>query len=103
MADRFPATFPSGQGSDLAGVVDEVGPGVTNVAVGDEVIGFVNNRSSHADFVLVESADLIPRPVNVSWSKPEPSSWPELRHTPRCGPSPSTRGILSSFPAPRVG
>ena len=69
MADRFPATFPSGQGSDLAGVVEEVGPGVTNVAVGDEVIGFVNNRSSHADFVLVESADLIPRPVNVSWEQ----------------------------------
>ena len=55
MADRFPATFPSGQGSDLAGVVEEVGPGVANVAVGDEVIGFVNDRSSHADFVLVES------------------------------------------------
>jgi NADPH:quinone reductase-like Zn-dependent oxidoreductase len=25
--DRWPATFPSGQGSDLAGVVTEVGPG----------------------------------------------------------------------------
>src|SRR5580658_4135709 len=37
-ADRWPSTFPSGQGSDLAGVVEQVGPGVTNVAVGDEVI-----------------------------------------------------------------
>jgi NADPH:quinone reductase-like Zn-dependent oxidoreductase len=27
----FPATFPSGQGSDLAGVVAEFGPGVTGV------------------------------------------------------------------------
>ena len=69
MADRFPATFPSGEGSDLAGVVEEVGPGVGNVAVGDEVIGFVNDRSSHADFVLVESGNLIPRPVNVSWEQ----------------------------------
>src|ERR1700735_4997889 len=59
-ADRWPSTFPSGQGSDLAGVVEQVGPGVTNVAVGDEVIGFSNDRSSQADFVLVEAADLIP-------------------------------------------
>ena len=35
----FPATFPSGQGSDLAGVVEEVGADVTGVAVGEEVIG----------------------------------------------------------------
>jgi NADPH:quinone reductase-like Zn-dependent oxidoreductase len=30
----FPATFPSGEGSDLAGVVEAVGPGVRGVAVG---------------------------------------------------------------------
>ena len=35
-ADRWPATFPSGQGSDLAGIVEEVGPGVPNVAVGGD-------------------------------------------------------------------
>jgi NADPH:quinone reductase-like Zn-dependent oxidoreductase len=31
----FPATFPSGEGSDLAGVVGEVGATVRGVAVGD--------------------------------------------------------------------
>ena len=35
-------TFPSGQGSDLAGVVAELGSGVSGFAVGDEVIGFSN-------------------------------------------------------------
>jgi NADPH:quinone reductase-like Zn-dependent oxidoreductase len=30
--DRWPATFPSGQGSDLAGTVAETGPGVTGFA-----------------------------------------------------------------------
>jgi len=68
-AERWPATFPSGQGSDLAGVVEEVGPGVTNVAVGDEVIGFTNERSSQAELVVVEAGNLVPRPANVSWEQ----------------------------------
>jgi NADPH:quinone reductase-like Zn-dependent oxidoreductase len=68
-AERWPATFPSGLGSDLAGIVEEVGPGVANVAVGDEVIGFTNDRASQAEFVLVESGNLVPRPQNVSWQQ----------------------------------
>jgi NADPH:quinone reductase-like Zn-dependent oxidoreductase len=68
-ADRWPSTFPSGQGSDLAGIVEEIGPAVANVAVGDEVIGFTNDRSSQAEFVVVESGNLVPRPANVSWEQ----------------------------------
>jgi NADPH:quinone reductase-like Zn-dependent oxidoreductase len=63
----FPATFPSGEGSDLAGVVEEVGADVSSVAVGDEVIGFTNNRASHAEFVLVEAANLTSKPARVPW------------------------------------
>src|SRR5665213_1194832 len=48
MHERWPATFPSGQGSDLAGVVEEIGDGVAGFAVGDEVLGFTHNRASHA-------------------------------------------------------
>ena len=65
--DRWPATFPSGQGSDLAGVVEEVGADVADVAVGDEVIGFTHNRASHAELVAVEAHDLTPRPSAVPW------------------------------------
>jgi NADPH:quinone reductase-like Zn-dependent oxidoreductase len=49
--------------------VEEAGPGVTNVGVGDEVIGFTENRASQAEFVLVDSGHLVPRPGNVSWEQ----------------------------------
>ncbi len=65
--DRWPATFPSGQGSDLAGIVEEVGPEVTRFAAGDEVLGFVETRSSHAELVVAESEDLVNRPPEVPW------------------------------------
>ena len=65
--DLFPATFPSGQGSDLAGVVAELGSGVTGFAVGDEVIGFSMRRSSHAEYVTVPANQLTAKPSEVSW------------------------------------
>jgi NADPH:quinone reductase-like Zn-dependent oxidoreductase len=69
MAKRWPATFPSGQGSDLAGIVEEVGGAVKNVAVGAEIIGFTNNRASQADMVVVDADHLVHRPAHVSWEQ----------------------------------
>src|SRR4051812_38894925 len=57
---RWPAAFPSGQGSDLAGVVVELGPEVRGVAVGDEVLGFTHRRASHAELVVVDDVNLTP-------------------------------------------
>ncbi|WP_406445254.1 NADP-dependent oxidoreductase [Streptomyces sp. NBC_00631] len=64
---RWPATFPSGQGSDLAGVVVEAGPEVRGFAVGDEVLGFTHNRASHAELVVVEDVNLVSRPQELAW------------------------------------
>jgi NADPH:quinone reductase-like Zn-dependent oxidoreductase len=64
---RWPATFPCGQGSDLAGVVVEVGPQVRGFAVGDEVLGFTHGRASHAEFVVVDDVDMVSRPTGLSW------------------------------------
>ncbi len=36
-------TFPSGFGVEASGIVDEIGPGVANVSVGDAVFGFGEN------------------------------------------------------------
>jgi NADPH:quinone reductase-like Zn-dependent oxidoreductase len=68
MHDRFPATFPSGQGSDLAGVVEAVGEGVDAFAVGDEIIGFTDDRASHADLVVIDAANATPKPAGVPWA-----------------------------------
>src|ERR1700746_1458043 len=67
VAQIFPSTFPSGQGSDLAGVVEEAGAGVRGFSSGDEVIGFSNKRASQAELVLVEAGDLARKPEKVSW------------------------------------
>jgi NADPH:quinone reductase-like Zn-dependent oxidoreductase len=67
LAERWPSTFPSGQGADLAGVVVETGEDAGAIAVGDEVIGFTDNRASQAELVLVEASNLTPRPANVPW------------------------------------
>jgi NADPH:quinone reductase-like Zn-dependent oxidoreductase len=65
--DQWPATFPSGQGSDLAGVVAEVGSGVDGFAVGDGVFGFSEKRSSQAEFVAVPADQLTAKPDPVPW------------------------------------
>jgi NADPH:quinone reductase-like Zn-dependent oxidoreductase len=65
--DMFPATFPSGEGSDLAGVVTAAGPGVTEFSVGDEVLGFSLRRSSHATHAAVPVDQLIRKPPEMTW------------------------------------
>lgn len=65
--DRWPATFPSGEGSDLAGVVEETGSAVRTWAPGDEVIGWVDTRASHAELVVVPAANLVRRDPAVPW------------------------------------
>jgi len=67
MHAMFPADFPSGQGSDLAGVVAETGDGVDSVSVGDPVIGFSDWRSSQAEFVVLPADHVIPKPAGVGW------------------------------------
>jgi NADPH:quinone reductase-like Zn-dependent oxidoreductase len=67
LAARWPSTFPSGQGSDLAGVVAAIGPGVTAFQPGDEVIGWTDNRASQAEYAVTETADLTAKPAAVPW------------------------------------
>jgi NADPH:quinone reductase-like Zn-dependent oxidoreductase len=67
MHERWPATFPSGEGSDLAGVVEEVGSDVHAFSAGDEVLGWTDQRASHAELVVVPAGQLIAKPAGVPW------------------------------------
>jgi NADPH:quinone reductase-like Zn-dependent oxidoreductase len=66
MAEVMPLTLPAGLGSDLAGVVDEVGAGVTKFELGDEVLGSSLTPALSAS-TLADPANLVIKPPNISW------------------------------------
>jgi NADPH:quinone reductase-like Zn-dependent oxidoreductase len=67
MAERWPTTFPSGEGSDLAGVVVGLGEDVSGFAEGDAVMGWTDERASHADYVAVPADHLARKPDALPW------------------------------------
>jgi NADPH:quinone reductase-like Zn-dependent oxidoreductase len=64
---RWPATFPSGEGTDLAGVVRALGDGAAGFALGDEVLGWTEQRASQAELVVVPVDQLTAKPADVPW------------------------------------
>ena len=67
LKEMFPMDFPFGQGTDFAGRVDAVGPGVSEFAPGDEVLGWTFQRAAQADYVVSGPANLIRKPVALDW------------------------------------
>lgn len=63
---QVPAHFPQRLGNDFAGVVDEVGSGVSEWVVGDEVLGFTG-RAAYAEHVLTRPDRVVRKPADLSW------------------------------------
>ncbi|WP_353809486.1 NADP-dependent oxidoreductase [Agromyces sp. SYSU T00194] len=63
--DREP---PVGNGNDLAGIVDAVGPGVTEWQVDDEVLGG-HRFHAQADFAIVAADALVAKPSALEWEQ----------------------------------
>jgi NADPH:quinone reductase len=49
------------------GTVVDLGEGVHDIAVGDEVLGWLQDWSAHAEFVAVPAGQLIPKPADLPW------------------------------------
>jgi NADPH:quinone reductase-like Zn-dependent oxidoreductase len=57
-------------GVDLAGVVEAVGPDVTEFAIGDEVFGMMRFLGAHAEYVsLAQNAPIARKPANLSFEE----------------------------------
>ncbi|MUL77019.1 NADP-dependent oxidoreductase [Mycolicibacterium sp. CBMA 226] len=63
--------FPRGLGYDFAGVIAAVGPGVTRLGVGDEVLGAAQIKASgaFAEMVLAEERSVVRKPETLSFQQ----------------------------------
>jgi len=65
--------FPVTPGWDVAGIVEEVGPAVTELAVGDEVFGYVRKDAvrggTYAEKVSAPIRTLTHKPTNMSFAQ----------------------------------
>ncbi|ASW01906.1 quinone oxidoreductase family protein [Paraburkholderia aromaticivorans] len=64
----YPMPLPAGMGVEAAGIVEAVGPNVTNVAVGDRVTytGFLNTLGAYSSERIIAAAPLIRLPAGIS-------------------------------------
>ncbi|NJD33334.1 MAG: quinone oxidoreductase [Betaproteobacteria bacterium] len=63
----YPISLPAGMGVEAAGVVEAVGPDVSNVAVGDKVTytGFLNTLGAYSTARTIAAAPLIKLPAGI--------------------------------------
>jgi NADPH:quinone reductase-like Zn-dependent oxidoreductase len=65
----LPQPLPLILGSDLSGIVEDVGAGVTNFGPGDEIFGVTNSQftGAYAEFAVAEAAMIAHKPKRLSY------------------------------------
>lgn len=66
MSEMLPLDLPAGLGSDVAGVVEQVGEGVTAFAVGAEVLG-TSRTPAYAQTAVADTAALVTNAATLAW------------------------------------
>ncbi len=104
----IPQPLPLVLGSDLSGVVEETGPGVSGFHPGDDVFGVTNARftGAYADYAVAEAAMLARKPGRLNFV--EAASVPVVASTAwqmvfDHGKVDGTRRVLVHGPAGNVG
>lgn len=62
---QFRPEFPFSPGSDVAGIIEKVGNKVSNLKVGDEVVGFIP-YGGYAEKAILKAKDCFPKPKGMS-------------------------------------
>ncbi|MDQ8737695.1 NADP-dependent oxidoreductase [Paenibacillus sp. LHD-38] len=60
--------LPQIPGNEFAGIVDQVGDGVTGFSVGSEVLGFAT-LNCYAEYVVVGADQIVSKPRTMSWEE----------------------------------
>lgn len=65
----IPQTLPLTLGSDIAGTVDAIGPGVSGFSIGDEVYGLTNDHftGGYAEYALASARSMAAKPKTLSF------------------------------------
>ncbi|MFJ1579257.1 NADP-dependent oxidoreductase [Streptomyces sp. NPDC088147] len=66
MGQVFATPLPAVPGQEIAGVVDEIGAGVTDIAVGDDVLGW-STTGAYAQYALAET--VVRKPASLGWAE----------------------------------
>ena len=61
----FPTQLPAVLGLEIAGTIDQVGPGADGLAVGDDVLGFADG-GGYAEYALATT--VAPKPAQLEWA-----------------------------------
>jgi alcohol dehydrogenase len=73
MKDAMALRFPFTMGGDMAGVVTEIGPGVTGFAAGDKVYGqaagVAGNSGAMAEYAVTAAGQVAKMPDNLSFAE----------------------------------
>lgn len=73
MAAAMDAWFPVIPGWDLSGVIEAIGPAVDELAVGDEVIGYVRQPilryGTYAEKIATPASSLVRKPLRATWAE----------------------------------